>query len=149
MTPTNDRKSSERHTAIAAVALVIVTGMVLAAGLSRLAEELEPKIGDIISFPVAKIPSNSTAMIAADQADTLSGRHCVLDLHIMERFGGSLMIEGAQLGPSHRFRVHWAGARTSDGRDDCGRSADLLLNSVQVAALVFAAGGTGVKVATQ
>jgi hypothetical protein len=149
MTPTNDRKSSERHTAIAAVALVIVTAMVLAAGLSRLASELEPQIGDIISFPTANMPPNSTAIIQADQADASPGRRCVLDLHIMQRSGGSLMIEGALIKPSHRFRVHWAGTRTSDGRDDCGRSADLLLNSVQVAALVFAAGGTGVKMAAQ
>ncbi len=149
MTPTNDRKSSERHTVIAAVALVIVTAMVLAAGLSRLANELEPQIGDIISFPAAKMLSNSTTMITADQADASSRRRCVLDVHMMQKFGGSLMIEGAQFEPSRRFRVHWAGARTSDGRDDCGSSADLLLNSIQVAALVFAAGGTGAKIETQ
>jgi hypothetical protein len=149
MTPTNERKSSERRAAIAGVAFVIVTAMVLAAGLSRLASDLEPQLGDIISFPIAKAPANSTTMIAVDQANASSRRSCVLDLHIMQKFGGSLMIEGTQFEPSRRFRVHWAGARTSDGRDDCGNSADLLLDSVQVAALVFAAGGTGAKMETQ
>jgi hypothetical protein len=149
MTPTNERKSSEWRTVIATVALVIVAAMVLAAGLSRLASELEPQLGDIISFPIAKVPANSTTIIAVDQASASSRRGCVLDVHMMQKFGGSLMIEGTQFEPSRRFRVHWAGVRTSGGRDDCGNSADLFLNSVQVAALVFAAGGTGVKMETQ
>jgi hypothetical protein len=66
---------------------------------------------------------------------------------VMQRSGGSLMIEAMQLKPDRRFKVHWAGKRTSDGQQDCGGSADLLLNHYQITTLVFAAGGTGVKVA--
>jgi hypothetical protein len=56
------------------------------------------------------------------------------------------MIEAMQFKPDLRFQVHWAGSRTSDGQQDCGGSADLLLNHFQITSLDFAAGGTGVKV---
>jgi hypothetical protein len=63
----------------------------------------------------------------------------------MQKSGGSLVVETAQFKPGLLFRVHWAGKRTSSDRDDCGRSADLLLNGNQISALIFAAGGTGVE----
>jgi hypothetical protein len=63
----------------------------------------------------------------------------------MQRLGGSLLIEAVQIEPDRRFQVHWSGVRTSNSSEDCGSSADLLLNNAQVAALIFAAGGRGVK----
>jgi hypothetical protein len=56
-----------------------------------------------------------------------------------------MVVETSQFEPNRIFRVHWAGVRTSKDHGDCGRSADLLLNSNQLAILIFAAGGTGVK----
>jgi hypothetical protein len=63
----------------------------------------------------------------------------------MQRFGGSLLIEAVQIKPDHRFQVHWAGVRTSNSPEDCGSSADLLLDNAQVAALIFVVGGRGVQ----
>jgi hypothetical protein len=147
MTPSNDSHSTELHFVLLAIATVIVTAITLAAGLLRLADNLGPRIGDIIAFPVTRIPSVSTTVIMVDPVGASSRRPCVLDVPVMQRSGGSLMIEAMQFKPDRRFRVHWAGSRTSDGQEDCGGSADLLLNHFQITTLVFAAGGTGVKVA--
>jgi hypothetical protein len=143
--PTNDRKSSELYTAATILAAVIIACLLLTAGLQRLADDLGPQTGDIISFPATQIPSISTASITVNTAGAPGGRPCVLDVHVIQKSGGSLVIEAKRFGPDPGFQVHWAGVRTSDGWEDCGDSVDLLLNSVQISALVFAAGGTGVK----
>jgi hypothetical protein len=69
----------------------------------------------------------------------------VLDVHVVQKSGGSLVVEATRFEPNRGFQVHWAGVRPSDGREDCGGSVDLLLNGAQMGALIFAAGGTGVK----
>ena len=147
MTPTNGSNSTELHFALLAIVTVIVTAITLTVGLLRLADNLGPQIGDIISFPVAKIPPTSTTVLMVDPVGASSRRPCALDVAVLQRFGGSLMIEAMQFKPDRRFQVHWAGSRTSGGQQDCGGSADLLLNQFQITTLVFAAGGTGVKVA--
>jgi hypothetical protein len=86
-----------------------------------------------------------TASITVDRVDATPRRTCILDVRMMQRSGGSLIIEAVQFKPDRRFRLHWAGGRTSDGQEDCGASVDLSLSSIQIGALVFAAGGTGVK----
>ena len=91
------------------------------------------------------IPSVSTASFVASRAIAPDSMACILDVQTMQKSGGSLVVESTQSVPSRIFQVHWAGARTSNNRDDCGGSADLLLNSYQISALIFAAGGTGVK----
>jgi hypothetical protein len=146
MPPSNDSNSAEMHFVLLAIATVIVTAITLTAGLLRLADNLGPQIGDIIAFPVAKTPSTSTTVLTVDPVGALSRPPCALDVPVMQRSGGSLMIEAMQLKPDRRFKVHWAGKRTSDGQQDCGGSADLLLNHYQITTLVFAAGGTGVKI---
>ena len=145
MTPTNDRKSGELSTAFMVVVVVITGGSLLAAGLLRLADRLGPQTGDIIAFPATRVPSVSTASFAASRAIGPDSMSCILDVQTMQKSGGSLVVESTQSEPSRIFQVHWAGARTSNDRDDCGGSADLLLNSYQISALIFAAGGTGVK----
>jgi hypothetical protein len=87
--------------------------------------------------------SMSTSIIVTPE-DTAGRKTCVLDMRVMQR-SGSLVIEATQSKPDRLFKVHWAGMRTSHGQNDCGSSADLLLDRVQVAALIFAAGGKGVK----
>jgi hypothetical protein len=147
MTPSNGSNSTELHFALLAIATVIVIAITLTAGLLRLADNLGPQIGDIIAFPVARAPSVSTTVLMVDPVGASSRRRCALDVPVMQRSGGSLMIEAMQLKPDRRFQVHWAGTRTSGGQQDCGSSADLLLNQFQITTLVFAAGGKGVKVA--
>jgi hypothetical protein len=145
MTPANDRKPGELHAALLAVAFVIVTGMLLLVGLLRLDDSLGPQIGDIVSFPPSQLQSVSTASMTVSPATPYAHATCVLDVPVMQRFGGSLVIEATHSKPDRQFQAHWAGSRTSDGQEDCGGSADLVLNPVQIAALIFAAGGTGVK----
>jgi hypothetical protein len=145
MTPSNDSNSTELHFVLLAIATVIVAATALTAGLLRLADNLGPQIGDIIAFPVAGTPSTSATVLMVDPIGASSRRRCALDVPVMQRSGGSLLIEAMQFKPDRRFQVHWAGLRTSVGQDDCGGSADLLLNHYQITTLVFAAGGTGVK----
>lgn len=60
--------------------------------------------------------------------------------------GGSLLIDAVRREPRLGYRVHWAGARTTDDAADCGTSAELLLGPTDIAALTFAAGGSGITV---
>jgi hypothetical protein len=145
MTPTNNRESGELRAVIVALAALIILGLIVTAGLMQLADNLAPRIGDIISFSATTIPSTSAASITADPNGVLSRRPCVLDMQVIQSLGGSLLIEAVQSKPDRKFQVHWSGVRTSNSADDCGSSADLLLNNAQVAALIFAAGGRGVK----
>lgn len=145
MTPTNGRKSGEPYAAATILAAIIITGVLLTAGFQRLADNLGPRTGDIISFPATRKPSISTALITVSPVGASSSTACILDLPVMQQSGGSLVIEATRFSPDRSFQVHWAGVRTSGGREDCGSSVDLLLNSDQIAAVLFAAGGTGVK----
>jgi hypothetical protein len=145
VTPTNRRKLGEPYVVVTILATVVMAGILLAVGLRRLAGDWEPRTGDIISFPATQIPSISTASITVNPAGSPSNRPCVLDVHVMQKSGGSLVVEATRFEPNRGFQVHWAGVRTSDGREDCGGSVDLLLNGAQIGALIFAAGGTGVK----
>ena len=143
--PTNNRKSVERYTAFMVMAVVTTAGFLLMAGLWQLADRRAAQTGDIIAFPATRVASVSTAFFAARRATVADSMTCILDVQTMQKSGGSLVVETSQFEPDRIFRVHWAGVRTSSDRDDCGSSADLLLNSNQISALIFAAGGTGVE----
>jgi hypothetical protein len=145
VTPTKDWKSGELYTALAVTVIVITAGILLTSGFLRLVDRLAPQIGDIIAFPATRVPSISSASFAASRVIAPDSVSCILDVQIMQKSGGSLVVESRQLEPSRIFQVHWAGGRTSNDRDDCGGSADLLLSGNQISALIFAAGGTGVK----
>ena len=145
MAPTNYRKSNEQRTELMVIAIVITAGILLMTGLFRLADRIAPQPGDIIAFPATRVPSVSTATFTARRAIAPDSLSCTLDVQSIQRSGGSLVVETSQFMPSRIFRVHWSGVRTSSDSDDCGRSADLLLNSNQIGVLIFAAGGTGVK----
>jgi hypothetical protein len=145
MTPTNHHRSSEAGIAFLVLATFVVAATLIIAVLLGLADDLGPQLGDIVAFPPNRAPSFSAAAITVSPANAASRETCVLDVQIMQRSGGSLIVEGTHSEPDRMFRVHWAGLRTSDGQEDCGRSADFLLNKVQITALIFAAGGTGVR----
>jgi hypothetical protein len=145
VTPTNDRKSGDLYTAFKVIAVVIAVGILLTAGLLRLVDRFGPQIGDIIAFPATRVPSAGAASFAVNHAIATDSTSCLLDVQTMQKSGGSLVVEATQFEPSRIFKVHWAGVRTSNDRDDCGGSADLQLNSYQISALISAAGGTGAK----
>jgi hypothetical protein len=143
--PTNDRKSGESYAATAILVAVVIAGLLLTVGFRRLADDCGPQTGDIIAFPATQAPS-SNATITVNSARASGSTACVLDFHVMQKSGGSLVVEATRLESGRGFLVHWAGRRTSDSQDDCGGSLDLLLNSAQIGALIFAAGGTGAKI---
>ena len=145
VTPTNDRKSAERHTAFLVMAILITMGILWMVVLLPFTGRKAVQTGDIIAFPVTRVPSVIAASFTARRAFVGDDRSCVLDVRAMQKLGGSLVVESSQLEPEQLFRVHWAGVRTSRGHDDCGSSADLLLNSNQISTLIFEAGGTGVE----
>lgn len=145
VTPTNERKSGDRYIAFMVIAAAITACILLMLGLAQLASGRAPETGDIIAFPGTRTPLISATSFTARRAITTSGMSCTLDVQTMQRSGGSLVVEASEFSPSRIFRVHWAGVRTSSNHDDCGSSADLLLNNNQIFALIFAAGGKGVK----
>lgn len=126
-------------TVAAACLVVAVIG-----GSLRLANELKPRTGDILSFDLAKgIVSDRHTMITAGLRGNALAVSCVLQPHVMRRFGGSLVIESTQFEPALNYQAHWAGERTSDTGADCGRSADLSLSPADLTILSMAAGGWG------
>jgi hypothetical protein len=140
---TNDRRSVEWYTTIIALSAVITLGIVVTSSLLRLIDSLGPQTGDMIAFPATRLPSASTESFTARRT---GGTSCLLDVPTIQKSGGSLVVESTRSEPDRTFQVHWAGTRTSGDREDCGGSADLLLDRYQISALVSAAGGMGPKV---
>ena len=140
--PTNDRKSGEPRAAATFMVAVIIAGILLTAELQRLADDWGPQTGDIVSLPATQMPSISTTSITVNPAGAARGGPCVLDLHIMQKSGGSFVVEATH---SNRSRLSGSLGRHADKRWP-GRLwglADLLLNVAQMNAIIFAAGGTG------
>lgn len=99
-----------------------------------------PSVGNLIDFPAAGTRGHSNHTVLATRVD---GSSCVLDTREIREFGGSLVVTERRLTDGLTIRVHWAGRRSAAGTDDCGISADLLLNKRDVTALLHAAGGYG------
>jgi len=117
--------------------LVLAAGIVatLLPNLTRAA----PKVGDIVVFSPADDRGASDAARIAVRRTGLPG--CVLDLDAIRRTGGSLVVEARLTRPIPAFRLHWAGLRTSVASDDCGNSADMIIEETDLTNLAFAAGG--------
>jgi hypothetical protein len=97
-------------------------------------------MGDILVFKHgARMPSDWEFAVTTSQAVG-----CVLTPAVMAADGGSLVVE-QRFNDPHIYHVHWAGGRTSDGATDCGRSADLVVNSAELQLLSNAVGGPGVE----
>jgi hypothetical protein len=104
---------------------------------------LGPQIGAIIAFEPVQAELNDTQVrIVVLRIGKSSPSPCVLDAHVMLTSGGSLMIDAIPFDSRRRVRVHWIGTRTSDGVNDCGTAADLLLTREDIAALTVAASGS-------
>ena len=123
-----------------AMLLAVVSGM---AGIAHKAAQLAPQVGDVLAFdPAHQAPFESEARLTAERPRQAN---CVLDLAMMQRSGGSLVLEqrGGD-GPDRAYRAHWAGPRTSQDTEDCGTEADLVLSQMDINAIASAAGGFGV-----
>jgi hypothetical protein len=100
-----------------------------------------PRVGDIVAFAATQIP-------LVDGATQLIGRRigqseCLLDLEILQRAGGSFIIESEVAGAPGTFLVHWAGRRTAEARANCGADASLLMDTRDLDTLAASAGGYG------
>lgn len=126
-------------TLVGSVAAALSIILIVAASL-RLADALSPQTGDVITFvpPPSGIVTGQASLTVPLVGQSLAA-FCALDPGVMRQSGGSLMVEAVANDAARRYRVHWAGARTSDSPADCGRAADLLLTPNDFAVLSFAA----------
>jgi hypothetical protein len=115
------------------------------------ASQIGPDVGEIVSFDPQNGPRYweqpgipAPMMPVGDRVDATPARNCILMPSVMANGGGSLVIEAKQTTQPPLFRVHWSGTRTDLGARDCGKSADLTLQLVQLRALANVAGGYGV-----
>jgi hypothetical protein len=140
MLPTNNDESNDLYAVLGGVGLVGLVIAVLIAGGMRLAHEMGPRIGDIVCFdPTGPRSVETSAQITVLSADAVHS--CVLDVGVIRASGGSLVIQSTQPEPNPSFGADWAGPLTSDGKTNCGASANLWLNQADIVALKLAAGG--------
>jgi hypothetical protein len=139
MRPTNDSTARFLLPAIAGlVCLLLVVG---AASAIAAMTHAVPRVGDIVSFtPNADQPVEGSTRLIVHRPGQFG---CVLDLGILRRSGGSLVVEGEMTGAAGSFRVHWAGPRTAADTGNCGDHADLVLDGPELDLLALGAGGYG------
>ena len=120
------------------LALLLAAGTALA--VLRSAELPLAHVGDIVAFnqPGPRSGQDVTA-------ERIAGGDCVLDPATLASSGGSLVVEGQFWQQGRTYRVHWAGAHTASGAGDCGASADLAINEMDLTSLAIVAGGYGVQ----
>jgi hypothetical protein len=101
-----------------------------------------PHLGDIVAFaPSATVPSgDGTRLVVRRKGQT----DCVLDLAVLRRSGGSLVVDTEIVGDTGGFGAHWAGPRTSDAVGNCGGDAELLVDHTDLDILAMSAGGYGI-----
>ena len=145
-----DRRSTE--ISLGTVVLTLVAGALLTVttGLAAMMEleQFGPAVGGVIVFrpdTTATERWSVSATVAepmrAGLPDDDVGRRCVLSPSVMAVHGGSLVIEARRMSRPPVFRVHWSGGRTDGGPDDCGTSADLVLERTELMRLANVAGG--------
>lgn len=112
--------------------------------------QIGPIVGEMISFDPRNGPRYwsqpgipALTVPAGDRAQADRSPQCILMPSVMAANGGSLVIEAKEMTQPPLFQVHWSGSRTDLGAGDCGRSADLTLQLVQLRALANVAGGYG------
>src|SRR5690349_21293989 len=136
-------RSTNRNTAARLLFATVVAATVMAAGVAGnvLGNYVvrAPRIGHIIAF----IPSQDaqTAIGARLVVHRRDQSDCVLDLDVLRRSGGSLVVESQVHGAG--YSAHWAGARTSNDALDCGTDADLVVRRQYLDVLDTFANGPG------
>jgi hypothetical protein len=144
------RTSSDVWTpALTVVAAILLTACLGAMAIVQL-ERFGPQVGAIVVFKPGP-PRMDLWHIRASAADSVghypdsgaTSRTCILSPSTMAEGGGSLIVEARRMSSPPLYRVHWAGSRTSNGGDDCGRKADLVLSRTDLQKLANSAGGYG------
>ena len=131
--------------------LLLASVTVLAAasaviGLAQQAGEFGPRVGDMVRFDPAQTSLfDSSARLVAGRPEQAS---CVVDVGMVQRSGGSLVVEQRATGGVRVYRAHWAGPRTSEKATDCGPDADLVLSSADMNVLAMAASGSATDTAS-
>ncbi len=120
-------------------------GMALLTGLLGLADLVRvsgPAVGDVVAFDAnLGVPADLPTRLNVVRAD---GTQCQLDLEVMQRVHGSLIVDAATSEAPHSYRLHWAGTHSSlDGRD-CGAAAEIVASDTVMATLLAATGGVGI-----
>jgi hypothetical protein len=117
-------------------ALIATIGvMVMAVTLDVVVKlaDVAPRVGDIVAFtPSATVPDDDDTRLFVSRQDQTS---CVLDPNVLRRSGGSLVVETQIGAEASSFVTHWAGARTSDGPEDCGSNVNLIVDRLDLNAL--------------
>ncbi len=145
-----DRRSAE--VSLGTVILTLVAGALLTVttGLAAMMEleQFGPAVGGIIVFRPDTAATERWSVYATvveptrpGVPDEVVGRRCVLSPNVMAIHGGSLVVEARRLSRPPVFRVHWSGGPTDGGPDDCGTTADLVLERTELMRLANVAGG--------
>ncbi len=121
------------------VVMAILSGMLGVADFVRVSG---PGVGDVVAFDAnLGVPTDLPTRLSVVRAD---GTRCQLDLEVMQRVHGSLIVDFATSESPHVYRLHWAGAHSSLGASDCGAAADIEASDTVMATLLVATGGVGV-----
>lgn len=140
---TDDRKTNHTAHPVLVVAVTLLAVVSGTAGIVQKIAQLGPQVGDVVAFdPARPAPFDSIARLAAERPRQT---RCVLDVGIMQKSGGSIVVERRGGEPQRLYQAHWAGARTSVDTDNCGSDAVLLLSRIDLNALAAAVGGFGVR----
>jgi hypothetical protein len=139
----------EDELGLTTVLLILASVLSLFACLISFSEmaQIGPDVGEMVSFDPRNGPrywSQPGIPAVIVQFGKIQPRTCVLMPSIMAADGGSLVIEAKETSRPPLFHVHWSGPHTAAGAEDCGKSADLMLQLVQLRALANVAGGYGV-----
>jgi hypothetical protein len=136
-----DRKPGQIAQIVLLATAIVGAAATGAAGLVRQVEVLGPRVGDIVTFdPRRPFPFDSAVRLDVARPPKTD---CVLDLGVMQRSGGSLVVEQRTTVPRRLYRAHWAGARTSMDADDCGTDGDVVLSATDINVLATASNGFG------
>jgi len=144
------RQSAEDPFITAVLVLVVGALFSMTAGLwvMQELEQFGPAVGGIIRFRPDTSPSERWSVTATRVEPahlgvpaTTGGDRCTLSPGAMAVHGGSLVIEARQLSRPPVYRVHWSGDHTDGGTEDCGTTADLVLQRTELMRLANVAGG--------
>jgi hypothetical protein len=144
MPPTHDKMARFLLPAIAALVCFVVA--LSAVNAIAAMAHINPHIGDIVSFapsdgaPSADQPVEPAVRLIVHRPNQFG---CILDLNVLRRSGGSVVVESQVTEAVGSFRVHWAGTRTSADNANCGTDTDLILDGQELNILAVGAGGYG------
>jgi hypothetical protein len=128
-------------TVVTFIAMTVVCVGIVIGLCVRLAEQLEPTVGDIADFSLRHA---SQDVLPVNVMARDAGRTCELASDVMVRGGGSFVIVARQTTTEGGYLIHWAGSHTANGASDCGSSADLLISKRDLLGLAGTVGGFGI-----